>query len=222
MITDNCDEEICALQFAWPSVKLLLCTFHILQQVLRWLLDKNHHVRQSDRPQILSLFKRALQYAESEDLFQCYYDELRNDACEPYDNAVQYFDKLYEDRESFAHCFRSDLLLRGNQTNNFVESQFLVVKYVILKRTKEYNVVVLIERLTTDLESHYQEKLLCSADASFDGHYRRRFMGKQKTKKDGGKGYKLLNEDEKETFLKNVKKFSNDVFKVASLTDSNN
>ena len=103
-----------------------------------------------------------------------------------YDNAVKYFEKLYEDCKDFAHCYRSDLLLRGNQTNNFVESQFLVVKDIILKRTKpkEYNVVALFMKLTTELENHYKEKMLSIADGSFDGHFRRRYMGKGKTKND--------------------------------------
>ena len=194
MITDNCDEERGALQFVWPLPKFLLCTFHVLQQVWRWLVNKNHQIAQSDRPQILSMFKQAL-YAESKYLFECHYDKLLHDTCDHYNNAVQYFEKLYEDHENFAHCFRRDLLMRGNQTNNFVESQFLVLKDVILRRTKEYNVVALIERLTTDLESHYQEKLLSIADGSFDGHYRKRFMGKWKTNKDGGQGYRQVSEE---------------------------
>jgi hypothetical protein len=82
MMTDNCDEERRALQFVWPSVKLLLCTFHILQQVWRWLLDKNHQINQSYRPMILSMFKQAL-YAKSEDVFESCYNKLLNDACDP-------------------------------------------------------------------------------------------------------------------------------------------
>ncbi|CAB4043993.1 PREDICTED: uncharacterized protein LOC107344333, partial [Paramuricea clavata] len=75
-------------------------------------------------------------------------------------------------------------------------------------------------KLTTELENHYKEKLLSKADGSFDGHFWRRYMGKGKTKNDV-QGYKQPNKKEKETFLQNVKKFANDVFQVASLTDSN-
>jgi hypothetical protein len=101
-----------------------------------------------------------------------------------------------------------------------VESQFLVVKDIILKRTKEYNVVALFMKLTTELENHYKEKLLSIADGNFDGHFRRRYMGKGKTKNDA-QSYKRPNEKEKEKVLQNVKKFSNYVFQVASLTVSN-
>ena len=153
-------------------------------------------------------------------MFESCHEELVNDACENYDNAAEYFEKLYENRINFAHCFRSGLTLRGNQTNNFVESQFLVLKDVVLKRTKEFNIVALVGRLTTDLESYYKEKLLSVADGSFDGSFRMRFMGKGKAKKDGGLGYKVPTEDEKASFSGKVKKFSKDISQVASFTDS--
>ena len=35
LMTDNCDEERSALLFLWPSVKQLLCTFHILYNKFR-------------------------------------------------------------------------------------------------------------------------------------------------------------------------------------------
>jgi hypothetical protein len=58
------------------------------------------------------------------------------------------------------------LLVRGNQTNNFVEVQFLVLKDLLLRRVKEYNVVGLFDKLTIDLENHFKDKLLSIADGS--------------------------------------------------------
>ena len=116
-MTDNCDDKRSALQFVWPSAKQLLCTFHILQQVWRWLHDKNHQIQQSSIPSILNIFKHAV-HAESEEVFESCYEELVNDTCENYGNAAEYFEKLYEDHINFAHCFRSGLTLRGDQTSN--------------------------------------------------------------------------------------------------------
>ena len=65
ILTDNCKEERKALNTVWPSSTMLLCIFHILQQLWRWLHDKSHSISQADRPYILSLFKQAL-YSESE------------------------------------------------------------------------------------------------------------------------------------------------------------
>ena len=74
-------------------------------------------------------------------------------------NALKYFEDLQDEMEEFALCFRSDLITRGNRTNNFVEAQFLVLKDD-LRRVKEYNVMALIDKLTVDLENHYKEKIL--------------------------------------------------------------
>ncbi len=181
MLTDNCQEERNALKSTWPSITVLLCIFHMLQQTWRWLTDKKHSISQGDRPYILSKFKQAL-FANSPHLFERLYCSLLSDKIvQDYEKALKYFDELYEDREAFALCFRSSLLVRGNQTNNFVESQFLVLKDIILRRTKEYNVVALMDKITVDLEDHYKAKLLSIADGSYDGHFRRRFIGKGKT-----------------------------------------
>ena len=206
VLTDNCQEEKNALKSAWPPANLLLCIFHILQQTWRWLLDKNHQINQNDRPAILGIFKKAL-YACSEDVFEESYDELLDEMEEVYPQAFKYFEDLYQERQSFALCFRTSLLVRGNQTNNFVESQFLVLKDVILGRVKEYNLVALFDRLTIDLENHYKEKLLSVIDGSFDGHYRRRFMGKQKQKNDGTQGFKVPSEETQESSWKKFRSF---------------
>ena len=113
-------------------------------------------------------------------------------------------------------CFRSDLITRGNRTNNFVEAQFLVLKDVILRRVKEYNVVALIDKLTVDLENHYKEKILSIADGSFDGNFRSRFIGNGK--KGDPTGYKTPSEKEKR-FMETIKTYSNHVFEVQSLSD---
>ena len=68
ILTDNCKEERKALNTVWPSSTMLLCIFHILQQLWRWLHDKSHSISQADRPYILILFKQAL-YSESEERF---------------------------------------------------------------------------------------------------------------------------------------------------------
>ena len=219
ILTDNCLEERKALKSVWPTVTLLLCIFHVLQQVWRWVVDKNHHIDQHDRPEVFSLFKKAL-YAGSEENFDdCYEDLLSDDVCSKYPNLLQYYRDLYKMKKDFALCFRYNLLVRGNQTNNFVESQFLVLKDVLLRRVKEYNVVGLFDKLTIDLENHYKDKLLSIADGSFDGNFRHRFLGKDKQKADGGQGFKVPTQLEQKTYLEKVKVYENNVFEVPSLSE---
>ena len=93
-----------------------------------------------------------------------------------------------------------------------------MLKDIILRRVKEYNVVGLITKITVELENHYKDKLLSVADGSFDGLYRRRFMGKGM---DGSTGFKVPDANECSMLLCTVEKFNNNVFKVGSLSQSN-
>jgi hypothetical protein len=177
------------------------------------LLDKNHQIRQNARPEILGLFKKAL-YAKSEDIFEETYGELLDEMDEIYPQAFNYFEGLNQERKSFALCFRTSSLVRGNLTNNFVESQFLVLKDVILGRVKEYNLVALFDRLTVDLENHYKDKLLSVVDRSFDGHFE--MLPGQKS--DGAQGFKVPSEDVQKRFLETVREFPNGIFQVSSVS----
>ena len=172
ILTDNCKEERNALKSVWPTSVLLLCIFHMPQQLWRWLHESKNSISQAGRPYFLSLFKRSF-YAETKQDFENCFSELFNDGrCKKYPNLVSYLQNLYNDKESFALCLRTELPVRGNHTNNFAEAQFLVLKDVILQRTKEYNVVGLLDKLTINLEDHYKNKLLSIADGSFVGVYR--------------------------------------------------
>ena len=182
-MTYNCPEERDALHLVWPESELVLCTFHMLQQVWRWLHDKNHCIDKLDRPILLSKFKRIL-YSETIDLFEEEYMNFLNDPIfdEKYNKFLNYIKNLYSYKESWALFFRKNTLTRGNNTNNNAEAQFLVIKDIILQRVKEYNVNALFEKLTEDLNDHYQNKLLSVASGSYDGFYSPRFIGKSKKK----------------------------------------
>ena len=60
--------------------------------------------------------------------------------------------------------------MSGNNTNNYCEARFLVIK-------DEVNVVGVIDKLSTSLEDHYKNKLLSVVSGKFDGIYSRRFKG---------------------------------------------
>ena len=181
-MTDNCSELHDALKDAWPDATNVLCIFHILQQVWRWLHDKTNDVRNEDRPFLLAAFKKVL-YADSEATMESNFEELLVDnTVSKYKRFVNYIKNVYRDRNMWAMCYRSDLPLRGNNTNNYCESQFLVIKDDILNRRKETNVVGLLEKLTNELTDHYETKLLSVASGKFDGIYSRRFLGLSKGK----------------------------------------
>ena len=166
------------LKEIWPNARLLLCAFHMLQQVWRWLYDGKHGVAADHRVLILKSFKGLL-YAETEASLDVKHDDMIQDlTVQSYPNLLMYLADLFERKKEWAICYRTKLLIRGSNTNNYLESQFLYVKDTLLRRTRLYNVNALIDKIFVDFEKHYQLKLLSIADGTFDGIYSRRFMGR--------------------------------------------
>lgn len=63
-ITDDCLPERKALHTAFPDATLLLCTFHILQAVWRWLWNANHGILKDHRQSLYTHVKQMI-YASS-------------------------------------------------------------------------------------------------------------------------------------------------------------
>ena len=81
-------------------------------------------------------FKKIV-YAEELEKTEELYENFLNDYSNKYPNLVTYVQNLYEIRERWCMSYRKNLRLRGSNTNNYVEAQFLVLKDNILNRTKE-------------------------------------------------------------------------------------
>ena len=63
--------------FRIPDSCLLLCIFHMLQQVWRWLYDRLHNIREDDRVEIMEKFRQIL-YFETEVELQKMCDQFLN------------------------------------------------------------------------------------------------------------------------------------------------
>ena len=77
-MTDDADSEINALKKVWPEAKLLLCVWHVLNAVWRWLWQSDHRIKKDDRPHLLTQF-RALLYADTSDAYEKVKSTLLND-----------------------------------------------------------------------------------------------------------------------------------------------
>ena len=102
-----------------------LCVFHILQQVWRWLYEKAHGISKNDRIIIMKLFNKLVYANGFESYGKSYHDLINSSSTQKYKNCLKYFEELCELSSSWALCFRKDQLLRGSNTNNYVEAQFL-------------------------------------------------------------------------------------------------
>ena len=176
-MTDNCDEMRTSLKTIWPKSKLLLCVFNILQQVWRWLFEKEHGISKDHRVIIMKLFRNVFYAKDLEAHESAYKDLTDSPITQRYKNCLKYFEELIDIRDNWAKCFRKEQLLRGLHTNNFVEAQFLVVKDTILKRQRQYIINQLLDAIMIEFENHFKQRLLTVANGTFDGVFSSRFKG---------------------------------------------
>ena len=82
------------------------------------------------------MFRKVVYSDDVEQTERNFYDLLDQFGTK-YEGLKAYLSSLFEYKERWCISYRNDLVIRGNNTNNFVESQFLVLKDNILNRTKE-------------------------------------------------------------------------------------
>ncbi|XP_041468587.1 uncharacterized protein LOC121418660 isoform X2 [Lytechinus variegatus] len=163
-ITDDCLAERKALSSVYPDASLLLCTFHILQAVWRWLWDGKHNIEKCHRQSLFNHMKQMV-YAPSIAEVDAAYDHALSDPLMlRYSNYKAYIKGLHDRKEVWAHACRLHLMTRGNNTNNYAEAAMRVLKDSLLHRTKAFNVPQLLDFLTTRMEAFYQRKLVAVAN----------------------------------------------------------
>ncbi|XP_071511719.1 uncharacterized protein [Diadema antillarum] len=159
-ITDDCLSERKALHTVFPKSTLLLCTFHLLQSVWRWLWDSKHGINKDHR-QSLFLYVKQMMYATDPHAVEAAYQRARSDpTVVRYHGYGAYLESLYERRQVWAQAFRLGLRIRANNTNNYAEAAMRVLKDSILQRSKAFNVPQLVDFILCRLESFYQRRLL--------------------------------------------------------------
>ena len=121
---------------------------------------------------------------------------MSSELCEKYPQLHSYFEiHVMPNEEAWASAYRCNLPVRGNNTQNYVEAQFRVLKDEIVHRVRCYNSVELIEKVTVDLENHYRNKFLTVSNGSFDGIYSSKYLRKGKINDIDCHQISILNED---------------------------
>ncbi len=77
IITDNCSSERVPLHSVWPKTTVLLCMFHVLKAIWKWLYDKKNNITMTDRQILLEEIKSVV-YAETSEQLQEAYENLVN------------------------------------------------------------------------------------------------------------------------------------------------
>lgn len=177
IMTDDSSAEREGLHRMWPSSKLYLCIFHFLQSMWRWLLCKNNDISQHDRQSLMALVKKLV-YTKTEkkltDEFQLF---KNNPLVKTYKNFVAYMEQNWARRQEWAVCYRNNSTMRGIQTNNYAEAGIRILKDIVFKRIKAYNLIQVFDFITMTFEMYYERRLLAVAYNRIDRYISLRYKG---------------------------------------------
>ena len=177
IMTDDNTTEKAAFRSMWPHAKQLLCTFHFLQRRWTWLYEGKNHILHSERATLLKLVK-VLLYAKSEKLLQLEYKRfLDHSTVRKYPNFMRHMQALWPRRQEWALAYRSDIPVRGNNTNNLSEAGIRIFKETVFSRVKAYNLVEMFQFVVEKMECYYKRKLLSVAHNRIDRYIQVKFRG---------------------------------------------
>ena len=123
----------------WPQATHLLCQWHCLQAVWRWLWNGSHNIVKADRQVLMRLFRKLVYSKSREDFDIAEKEFLENEVCNKYPQFISHINRTYMPRkEKFAMYIRNLLQLPTHSVNtsNFVESSFRILKDFVFNRTK--------------------------------------------------------------------------------------
>ncbi|XP_030838984.1 uncharacterized protein LOC756446 isoform X2 [Strongylocentrotus purpuratus] len=200
-ITDDCLAERKALNAVFPNSVLLLCTFHVLQAVWRWLWDSKHGIKKDHRQSLFALVK-AILYADDFSGVESAYDRAQNHPdVRRYPGFATHLETLYDRRQVWAQAFRLNLRIRGNNTNNYAEAAMRVLKESVMQRSKAFNIPQLLDFLLSRLEGFYQRKLLAVVNQrplKWQPHLNKTTINKEDVSKTGENTYKVVSQTDSE------------------------
>ncbi|KAE8736590.1 hypothetical protein FOCC_FOCC017955 [Frankliniella occidentalis] len=160
-MTDDSTAERTALRttFTAKDLVLLLCKFHLLFAMWRFLLDSKHNIKAACRPELYFLFKQLVDCPDLSS-FNAMYDELISlDIVKDNKTFREHVIKKKETASEWAMPFRNHLLTRGHDTNNYNEVTTLCVKDQVFQRVKAYNMVQMFDFMTNDLDAYIKRRI---------------------------------------------------------------
>ena len=127
-IPDDCRTERNSQKKVSPNAKLLLCIFHVLQAVWRWLWDGHNGIRKDFRVPLFTPIKEAVYSEDPSHLTLSYILSKVEGVPEIPPNYTRYLEALLKRTSEWALYFRRSLPNCGKKTNNTAEVAMQVLK----------------------------------------------------------------------------------------------
>lgn len=156
-MTDNDSAIRNGLKQAFPHVRSLLCLFHILQQVWRYLFSKQSEMSKDSRVPVMKAFKKCV-YATEAEFPSCVHNLLNHSELST--PCRRYFNDLMKTHEDWALHYRKELITRGQNTNNYCEASVRMFKEGIMSRVKSRSLGHLLRICAETMDAFYCSRLL--------------------------------------------------------------
>ncbi|XP_071500591.1 uncharacterized protein [Diadema antillarum] len=164
VMTDDFKALRQGLHAVYPQSSLILCVFHLMQALRRWLWDAHNQIRKQDRPYLLDILKRLIYADSSLELETRFQQILEDEVASRYQKFKEHVADIFARHDAWALCLHqtANLPLRGNVTNNFVESAMKVIMEEEFNRLKlkAFNVTQLFHFLVTRFTAYYKRRLV--------------------------------------------------------------
>ncbi|ELU14870.1 hypothetical protein CAPTEDRAFT_207581, partial [Capitella teleta] len=170
-----------ALASAFPNSTLSLCAFHVLQAFWRFLFEAKNGVARDHRKGIFGRVKLMLFANEEAELVRLYQESLADPDVQRYPSVKNHLCEVYDKRHDKRLCFRHQLPVRGNTTNNYCKAAMGILKDKVFCRVKAFNVPQLVAFLSTRLEQYYERRLTDLANNCLDAVMQSRYLPKLST-----------------------------------------
>ena len=143
----------------------------------QWLTCSQNGIVRDERQHLMSLV-RKLVYAETERNLNGEYDKLQHDPIVmKYAGFLSHMKVYWERRNQWAVCYRNSSTLRGIDTNNYSESGIRILKDIVFRRVKAYNLIQVFEFIVVTFELYYTRRLLAIAHNRMDRYISLRYKG---------------------------------------------
>ena len=87
-----------SLHQMWPSSNILLCTFHFLQSMWRWLLCSKNGIHKDDRQFLMNLVRKLVYTKEETELRADYQQFTSNTIVQKYPNSISHMQGYWKCR----------------------------------------------------------------------------------------------------------------------------
>ena len=129
----------------------------------RWLLSNDNKIAKDHRQSLMELVRRMV-YAQTEEALNDTYVLLKNNPISKlYNNFIKHVTVYWERRREWAVCYRNNVTTRGINTNNYAEAGIRILKDIVFKRIKAYNLIQVFEFIANNFEMYYERRLLAVA-----------------------------------------------------------